>query len=142
MAFEVTSAPPEPEHELGDAPDSSNTFGLSMTAYTVAPVPARFPTVYQAGSPPYGPIHWRPYGVAWLGPAYTKENEADVGPDQDPVNNIRPQANQPDLDGADDGAEPPAAPAALRAYDHHLYRQCGHPTHHAAVHQRLVRLVA
>ena len=64
-----------------------------MTAYTAAPVPALFPTVYQAGSPPYGPIHWRPYGVAWLGPAYTKENEADVGPDQDPANNIRPQAN-------------------------------------------------
>ena len=26
MAFEVTSAEPEPEHELGDAPDSSNTW--------------------------------------------------------------------------------------------------------------------
>ena len=107
MAFEVTSAEPEPEHELGDAPDSSNSWGMPMTAYTAAPVPALFPTVYQAGSPPYGPIHWRPYGVAWLGPAYTKENEADVGPDQDPVNNILPQVNTPDLDGADDGLSLP-----------------------------------
>ncbi len=103
MAFEVTSAMEEPENDLGDAPDSSNTWGTAMTAYTAVPAPALFPTVYQAGSPPYGPIHWLPQGVAWLGPAVTSENEADVGPDQDPANNITPQVNVADLDGADDG---------------------------------------
>ena len=102
MAFEVTSAPPEPEHELGDAPDSSNTSGLSMTAYPPV-TQALFPTVYQTGSPPYGPIHLQPQAVAFLGAAVTLENEADVGPDQDGINNIVPAADKPDQDKQDDG---------------------------------------
>lgn len=106
MAFEVTSSVAVPENDLGDAPDSSNTWGAAMTAYPPGGPPgtsALFPTVYQAGSPPYGPIHWQPQKVAWLGPAVTSEQEADVGVDQDSGNNIQPQVDAPDLDGADDG---------------------------------------
>ena len=47
--------------DLGDAPDSSNNYGVTMTAYPAGGplgVPARFPTVYKTGSQPYGPIHW------------------------------------------------------------------------------------
>ncbi len=97
---------PGGEHELGDAPDSSNSWGVPMTTYPTA-VLARFPTVYQIGSPPFGPIHWQPRAVAWLGQAVTLENEADIGPDQDPTNNIIPPQNAPDLDMADDGVQMP-----------------------------------
>jgi len=93
-------------HDLGDAPDSSNSFGAAMTAYPPGGPPgiaANYPTVYQTGSPPYGPIHWQPTAIAFLGNAVTLENEADIGPDQDPTNNIIPAADQPDNDGADDG---------------------------------------
>ncbi|NLX13916.1 MAG: hypothetical protein GXY44_09735 [Phycisphaerales bacterium] len=99
-----------PMYELGDAPDSSNSWGPLMTAYPAGGPPgviANFPTVYQAGSPPYGPIHWQPQAVAWLGQAVTLENEADIGPDQDPTNNIIPPQDTPDLDGADDGVQMP-----------------------------------
>ncbi|NIS82302.1 MAG: hypothetical protein GTO14_19320 [Anaerolineales bacterium] len=97
---------PEP-FELGDAPDSSNSFGsIRMTAYPKGGPPGRrayYPTVYAAGSPPYGPIHSNPLAVAHLGEKATHENEADIGPDADGVNNIDPPANSPDRDGADDG---------------------------------------
>ncbi|MGA2916197.1 MAG: GEVED domain-containing protein [Sedimentisphaerales bacterium] len=93
-----------PEHDLGDAPDSSNNFGAIMTTYPSG-IAAHYPTVYldPTGLPPYGPIHWQPKAVAWLGPNVTLENEADIGPDQDPTNNIIPLTNTPDQDGADDG---------------------------------------
>ena len=101
--------PPQDEfHELGDAPDSTNTHGARMTAYPpgiVLPpwgVQANFPTVYQAGSPPHGPIHWQPWPIH-LGPTVTGEIEADIGPDVDGVNNIIPPQDQPDLDLGDDG---------------------------------------
>ncbi len=92
----------EQESDLGDAPDSTNSFGAAMTAYPWG-VMADFPTVYAAGSPPHGPIHLMPKRVAHLGRAVTREEEADIGFDQDPSNNIRPLADQPDLDLADDG---------------------------------------
>ena len=38
-----------------------------------------------------------------MGKSVTFESEADIGPDQDGVNNIKPQANSADHDGADDG---------------------------------------
>jgi len=95
------------QFELGDAPDSSNSFGSTwMTAYPKGGPPGRrahYPTVYAAGSPPYGPIHSNPLAVAHLGERATHETEADIGPDQDWVNNIDPPANSPDRDGADDG---------------------------------------
>jgi hypothetical protein len=97
--------------DLGDAPDSSNSFGVSMTAYTsmgMLPVivPGRFPTVYRKGSPPYGPIHWLPEFVH-LGAAVSQEIEADYGYDQDSVNNLVPLKDKADLDRADDGVRVP-----------------------------------
>lgn len=92
--------------DLGDAPDSSNSYGVSMTAYPAGGPPgvlARFPTVFTAGSPPYGPRHHNQNLVYFLGPAITAEKEADIGFDADGVNNLKPPADVPDLDHADDG---------------------------------------
>ena len=99
------------ESDLGDAPDSSNSFSfpppiIPMTAYPKGGPPgviAHYPTVYQMGSPPYGPIHWAAPLIAFLGPAVSREMEADIGPDQDVVNNIIPLKDMPDLDNFDDG---------------------------------------
>jgi hypothetical protein len=104
LDFELLApaAEPDPNAELGDAPDSTNSFGATMTAYTWG-VDANFPTVYQAGSPPYGPIHKHPLAVAYLGPNTTLELEADTDWDSDLINNIDPGADTPDQDGADDG---------------------------------------
>ncbi len=96
----------EPMHDLGDAPDSSNSWGVPMFTYPVG-VLANFPTVYQMGSPPFGPLHRQPRAIGWLGQAVTLENEADLGPDQDPTNNLIPPQNLADLDGADDGVQMP-----------------------------------
>ena len=90
------------QSDLGDAPDSTNTAGAPMTAYPSGAI-AQYPTVYAAGSPPYGPLHLAPDVLAYLGSSFTREQEADFGFDQDPTNNIRPVANIPDLDFADDG---------------------------------------
>ncbi len=96
-----------PQPDLGDAPDSSNTYGLTMTAYPAGGplgVPARYPTVFNAGSPPHGPLHRNnPRLLYHLGPALTREREADTGPDADPSNNILPLWDSPDRDRADDG---------------------------------------
>ncbi|MHC4435187.1 MAG: GEVED domain-containing protein, partial [Planctomycetota bacterium] len=94
--------------DLGDAPDSTNNFGNSMTAYPkgVFTGPrAHYPTVFNDGSGvgPYGPAHLNSLAVAYLGHNITRETEADTGLDQDGVNNIRPGANWPDEDGGDDG---------------------------------------
>ncbi len=99
------------ESDLGDAPDSSNSFSfpppmIPMTAYPKggpAGVIAHYPTVYQIGSPPFGPIHWAAPIIAFLGPMVSSEMEADIGPDMDGVNNIIPLQDKPDLDGFDDG---------------------------------------
>ena len=94
-----------PTADLGDAPDSTNSFSASMTAYQG--VQANFPTVYGAGSPPHGPIHRHPKALAFLGQSVSLESEADVGPDGDWVNNIEPQSDAANLDGADDGVKMP-----------------------------------
>ena len=113
MAFVLTTAevqPEEPKCDLGDAPDSSNTAGVQMTAYPKGGplgVQANYPTVYGVGSPPYGPIHWQPKAVAYLGDGVSLENEADFGPDEDGTNNIDPSNDSPDLDKADDGVAVP-----------------------------------
>ena len=96
------------ESDLGDAPDSTNNFGNDMTAYPKggpSGVKAYYPTVFNDGSSsgPYGPIHLNPLAVAHLGKKITNENEADMGPDQDVFNNIKPQSNSPDNDNGDDG---------------------------------------
>ncbi|MEJ2701532.1 MAG: GEVED domain-containing protein [Sedimentisphaerales bacterium] len=101
--------PSEP-FDLGDAPDSSNNRGRTMTAYPAqgflpAIVPARFPTVYDDGSGtgPYGPLHRRAGEVACLGLTTTWETEADSGQDQDGQFNIQPRSDSADHDGGDDG---------------------------------------
>ena len=99
---------PTSQSDLGDAPDSTNNFGRSMTAYPkgVFTGPrAYYPTVYNDGrtTGPYGPIHLNAQTVAHLGKKITHEIEADTGPDEDGVNNIRSQANWPDNDEGDDG---------------------------------------
>jgi len=96
------------ELDFGDAPDSSNNFGRTMTAtYSSTPsttVQARFPTVFNdGGSGPYGPFHRRPLELAYLGDNVSLEAEADIGADQDGINNIDPPSNSANKDGADDG---------------------------------------
>ncbi|MBI1741723.1 DUF11 domain-containing protein [Candidatus Acetothermia bacterium] len=98
-----TKPPGEATADLGDAPDSTNNFGIGMTTYT-PPVPARFPTVFN--SSPAGPKHLQPKAVAWLGANVTFENEADMLPDADGITNIDPPNNAADRDGADDGLAP------------------------------------
>ena len=102
--FEMHEAHQE-NHDLGDAPDSTNNHAGSpvMTAYPSG-IGANYPTVYQSpGVPPHGPIHWLPTAVAYLGENVTGEREADIGFDMDPTNNIDPTADRPDDDVADDG---------------------------------------
>ncbi|MCP4246601.1 MAG: hypothetical protein GY778_06095 [bacterium] len=93
--------------ELGDAPDSTNNFGVGMTAYAPGGgppnTPASYPSVYLTGSPPFGPIHWWPDQAAYLGPMVSMETEADVGWDADGINNIDPPPDSPDQDNFDDG---------------------------------------
>lgn len=89
-------------NDLGDAPDSSNHGGVNMQAYP-GPVVANFPTVFDpALGLPQGPRHGRPRPFH-LGPQFSREGEADLGPDQDAINNIVPAANNPDNDVFDDG---------------------------------------
>lgn len=88
--------------DLGDAPDSTNHFGAAMAAYPN--VPAGFPTVFDpATGQPQGPRHLHPRPFH-LGQRVSREIDADVGPDQDPLNNIIPPANDPDNDRFDDGS--------------------------------------
>jgi hypothetical protein len=108
ISVSCEGAAPTSQSDLGDAPDSTNNFGRSMTAYPkgVFTGPrAHYPTVYNDGtsSRPVGPIHLNAQTVAHLGKKITSENEADTGPDEDVVNNIRSQANWPDNDKGDDG---------------------------------------
>jgi hypothetical protein len=93
------------EHDLGDAPDSSNNISTAMNAYSIGKyqITANFPTTSLSNSGPKGPIHLQPLAVAHLGKDVTFENEADKGPDQDGFNNIDPPGNAADMDGADDG---------------------------------------
>ena len=89
--------------DLGDAPDSTNNFSVPMTAYPA--VSANFPTVYQIGAPPVGPLHIQPAAVAHLGAQVSMEQQADIKYDQDPNNNLIPLRDFADLDLADDGIQ-------------------------------------
>jgi hypothetical protein len=112
-----------PQHDLGDAPDSSNHTGLPMTAYPrggPAGVLANYPTVFTPiSSPPCGPIHMQPKAIAYLGPSVSLEWEADQLVDDDMINNLLPLSDQPDLDRWDDGVTlpltlPHCAPTTLQ----------------------------
>ena len=100
---------PSAKRDLGDAPDSTNNFGNVMTAYThqgLLPVlvNGKYPTVFDDGSSgPVGPAHERPGAVAYLGEMVTLEDEADLGSDQDGVNNLNPQTDTANKDKGDDG---------------------------------------
>jgi hypothetical protein len=105
LAFVITGDP-APQYDLGDAPDSSNNVaGGTMQAYPG--VTAYFPTVYQGGSPPYGPMHRQPRDMFYLGTSVSLEAEADVGSDEDTVNNLDPRNDAANRDGADDGLQLP-----------------------------------
>jgi len=100
----------KPKADLGDAPDSTNSFAPApMTAYPKGGPPgvlAKYPTVFTAGSPPYGPKHINSTYRYYLGPSISAEIDADVGWDADVVNNIAPLADLPDQDKSDDGTNP------------------------------------
>lgn len=98
-------------NDLGDAPDSTNHFGIPMPAYPAPSastlITANYPTVFRsgiAGDPP-GPSHQMPRPLH-LGPAVSLEEEADIGFDADGINNIRPPARAANLDKHDDGIRP------------------------------------
>ncbi|MHC4626654.1 MAG: GEVED domain-containing protein [Planctomycetota bacterium] len=96
--------------DLGDAPDSTNNYGATMTAYSApATVQANFPTVFNDGSSagPYGPAHLNAPTGAFLGKKVTSEREADTGSDDDGANNIAPQTDLSDNDDGDDGVVVP-----------------------------------
>jgi hypothetical protein len=90
--------------DLGDAPDRTNNAGSGMRAYAQPWVGARYPTVFDDGSGegPFGPVHLNEQLVAYLGQGITAEAEADIGPDEDGINNIDPEANSSDHDEGDD----------------------------------------
>lgn len=96
----------QPQSDLGDAPDSTNSWSMPMTAYPAGGPPrilANYPTVSLAGSPPCGPKHLNPLLVAYLGENVSREVEADTGLDADGINNIYPPNDVPDQDAYDDG---------------------------------------
>ena len=89
--------------DLGDAPDSSNHDGATMTAYA-GPVLADFPTVYDISTGAVqGPIHMDPAGDVWLGHRVSAEFDADRMPDADGITNLDPPKDMADRDHFDDG---------------------------------------
>lgn len=93
--------------DLGDAPDNTNHFGASMTAYPPGGplgVAARFPTVF--GGPPgsvRGPYHRFSRTDSWLGANVSAEADADLFWDNDGFRNLEPPFDVSDHDGMDDG---------------------------------------
>jgi hypothetical protein len=95
----------DPIYELGDAPDSSNHFGMPMAAFPG--VPALYPVVFDpALGAPQGPRHTNPALNGWLGQTFSREQDADQLPDADAITNIGPPANAPNRDRFDDGVSP------------------------------------
>ncbi|MEM7110963.1 MAG: hypothetical protein AAF614_00920 [Chloroflexota bacterium] len=83
--------------DLGDAPDSTNHFGVPMSAYPG--VQASFPTVFDpATGVPSGPKHLHSHPLH-LGQGVTREREADLNPQR----NLRPPTNTANMDRRDDG---------------------------------------
>ena len=108
MAVQHKVQVPVRPNDLGDAPDSTNHAGAAMMAYVGTP--AQFPTVFDPTTgAEQGPRHLYPQ-FFHLGRRVSLEAEADVGPDQDPLNNILPVANNADNDRGDDGANPSTWP--------------------------------
>ncbi len=108
LAFVIDSGDDTtPQYDLGDAPDSTGNFpAVKMLAYPGG-MAGSFPTVYQTGSPPHGPLHQQPRDAFYLGTRVSLESEADLGPDDDGINNLDPSTDTANQDGADDGLELP-----------------------------------
>ncbi len=93
--------------DFGDAPDSTNHYGLANVAYPAVPTNGNFPSVWD-GTPagqPSGPMHANPYAV-WLGDRVSSEKDADQLPDADGVTNILDNGANPaasNKDEFDDG---------------------------------------
>ena len=98
---ETGTATPTPAPDLGDAPDSTNSYGIAMAAY--GGVGAGFPSVFALGSPPWGPHHVNQPLFFYLGERVSVESEADIGTDADGHNNIDPRVDAADGDAHDDG---------------------------------------
>ena len=87
--------------DLGDAPDSTNHFSATMSAYPS--VVARYPTVFDSPvGAPKGPKHTNARPMH-LGARVSFEPEADQGWDTDGANNLRPPGDLKDMDKFDDG---------------------------------------
>jgi uncharacterized repeat protein (TIGR01451 family) len=98
---------PDLQSDLGDAPDSVNHAGAPMLAYPAPPVTAHYPTVHDTTLPGWrGPKHLNAKGAVWLGPTVSFEDEADIGGDQDGVNNLNPSGGAANQDNYDDGVNP------------------------------------
>jgi hypothetical protein len=111
-------------HDLGDASDATNSYGMSMQAYPG--VVAHFPTVYTSTIPsdPPGPLHRRAGSLATgpldacLGTSVSAESEADRGFDEDAnwpnggaSQNISPTVDTANGEGwSDDGLTLPFTP--------------------------------
>ena len=109
LAFSITDGMQGDRlHDLGDAPDSSNTFPtVKMLAYSDPNVTANYPTVFWTYFPPFGPIHWQPEKWFYLGKNVSFESGADSGYDEDTNNNLYPPDDLSNRDGADDGIKLP-----------------------------------
>lgn len=97
--------------DMGDAPDSTNNSGnKDMSAYPYPPArPAHYPTVYDDGSGlgPFGPVHLNAPLVAYLGRSISAETEADKGPDEDGINNLKSHESSGNHDRGDDSIDVP-----------------------------------
>jgi hypothetical protein len=81
--------PPGPRPDLGDAPDSTNPFGINNTAYPLRGVFGQFPTAFAvAANQAAGPRHANVTIQGILGQYMSGEDRAAIGPDQDGINNI------------------------------------------------------
>ena len=91
--------------DVGDAPDSQNSLLVPMRAYAWPWwVWAKFPTVYNRlpASAPRGPLHQN-LGLPYvLGDKLSAEGEADVGADDDSINNLLLGPRTANHDRADD----------------------------------------
>ena len=90
IAYTLPADEGQPRPDLGDAPDSSNHHAQNNTAYAVGGVLGQFPTVWNVPAGQVaGPRHVNQTVEGWLGNFLSREDEADLGPDQDaPRNNI------------------------------------------------------
>jgi hypothetical protein len=97
--------PVAPPSDLGDAPDSTNHFGVVYLAYPGTP--GRFPTVFDpATGIPQGPLHNNTFANGWLGAGISGERDADLMPDADGITNLDPGTATPNRDRFDDGVAP------------------------------------